>query len=102
MDGQRVKRFSDFAKEAGPLDGTKVKIEEILDKEILVIGCRIKESKYSKSNSSKCLTIQFVMNEKRYIVFTGSAILVEQMEKYQDEIPFLVTIRKIDKYYTFS
>lgn len=102
MEAQKPKRFSDFAQEAGPLDGTKLKIDDIINKEISIIGCKIKESKYSKTNSSNCLTIQFMMDEKRHVLFTGSSILIEQIEKYKDEIPFLATIKKIDKYYTLS
>lgn len=102
MEEQKIKRFSDFAQEAKPMDGAKLKIDDVINKEILIIGCKIKDSKYSKSNSSRCLTIQFVMDDKRYVLFTGSTILIEQMEKYQHEIPFLATIKKIDRYYTLS
>jgi hypothetical protein len=102
MEKQKIKRFSDFAQEAKPMDGAKLKIDDVVNKEILIIGCKIKDSKYSKSNSSKCLTIQFIMDDKRYVLFTGSTVLIEQMEKYQHEIPFLATIKKIDRYYTLS
>jgi len=47
--------------------------------------------------------VQFEIDggEKR-VFFTGSDILIEQMEKYGSEIPFLTTIKKIDRYYTFT
>ncbi len=99
---RQLKRFSDFAQESGPLDGTKLKIDDILNKEIMIIGFKTKDSKYAKSNSSKCLTIQFELDGNRHVIFTGSSVLIEQMEKYQDEIPFLTVIKKIDRYYTFS
>lgn len=102
MENQKTKCFSDFAQEAGPMDGTKLKIDDVINREILIIGCKIKDSKYSKTNTSKCLTLQFVLQEKRYVLFTGSSVLIEQMEKYQNEIPFLATIKKIDRYYTLS
>lgn len=102
MDTQKPKRFSDFAQEVKPMDGAKLKIDDVINREILIIGCKIKESKYSRTNSSNCLTIQFVMDSERYVVFTGSSVLIEQMEKYQHEIPFLATIKKIDRYYTLS
>jgi hypothetical protein len=93
------KRFSDFAKEEAPLDGEKAKIEGVLNKELLVIGFKIRNSKY---NTQKCLTLQYELNSKKYILFTGSSVLIEQIEKYQKEIPFLTVIKKIDKFYTFS
>jgi hypothetical protein len=99
---RQLKRFSDFAQEGGPLDGTKLKIDDILNKEIMIIGFKMKDSKYAKSNSSKCLTIQFELDGNRHVVFTGSSVLIEQIEKYQDKIPFLTIIKKIDRYYTFS
>lgn len=102
MDDQKLKRFSDFAQESGPLDGAKLKIDDVINREILILGYKIKESKYSRTNSSKCLTLQFAFDEKQYVLFTGSSILIEQIEKYQYEIPFLTTIKKIDRYYTLS
>ena len=80
-----VKRFGDFAQEASPLDGSKLKIEDVVNKEILILGYKLKDSKYAKTNYTQCLTIQFEMNEHRYVLFTGSTILIEQMEKYHAE-----------------
>ncbi len=101
MGGQH-KRFSDFADEDLCMDGEKVKIKDIVDVEVLVTAYRITTSKYKKSNAEQCLMIQFLHNEKRRVCFTGSTILMEQIKKYQDEIPFLTKIRAVDKYYTFS
>jgi len=97
-----VKRFSDFAEEDGPLEGDKVKIEAILNQEILVTGRKIKKSKYKKENSEQCLTVQFEIDGHKRIFFTGSNVLIDQLEKYSCEIPFLATVKKIDRYYTFS
>jgi len=96
-------RFSDFADEPPLLDGDKIKIDELLNIEILVIGYRVTESKYENSkNSKKCLTIQFELEDKRHIAFTGSSVLHDQIVKYQDKIPFWTTIKKVDRYFTFS
>lgn len=97
-----MKRFSDFAKEDLPLDGKKLRIDEVVNREIKIIGHKITGSKYNKSNSSECLTLHFEMDGENFILFTGSSILIEQTVKYKDEIPFLTTIKKVDKYYTFS
>ena len=102
METQVPKKFSDFAQEAGPMDGAKLKIDDVINKEILIVGCKVKESKFSKSNSSDCLTIQFEMDTKRFVIFTGSSVLMDQMIKYKDQIPFMTTIKKIDRYYTLS
>lgn len=99
-----MKRFSDFAKTPKVLDGQKVKIESVVDREIKIIGYRIEKSKYT-GKSEKCLTVQFEeMDEegKHYIFFTGSGVLLEQFEEYGEEIPFSATIRKVDKFFTLT
>lgn len=96
-----MRKFSDFAAE-GNLDGDKIKITDVVNREIVVIGYKITTSKFRKSNSDKCLTIQFMLDDRKYILFTGSTILADQLEKYKEEIPFIATIVKIDKFYSFS
>lgn len=95
-----MKKFSDFAKEQ-VLDGDKLKLDDVLDKEIIVLGYQVNKSRY-KGNNDTCLKLQFELDGAHYILFTGSTVLINQIEKYQDEIPFRAVIKKIDKYYTFS
>lgn len=95
-----MKRFSDFAQEEPVIEGSKAKMKEILDKEIEVLGYKLSSSKYK--HGEECLTLQFEIDGKKHIVFTGSSVLIEQCKKYKNEIPFLATIKQIDKYYTFT
>jgi hypothetical protein len=102
MDGQ-PKRFADFAgDDAICMDGEKAKLKDVTDTEIVVVGYRIRKSRYQKSNTENCLMLQFIKDNKKFILFTGSSILSEQIEKYKDHLPFIATIRRVDKYYTFS
>jgi len=39
--------------------------------------------------------------EKR-VFFTGSAVLISQLEKYGPEIPFLATVQRIQRYFTLT
>ena len=96
------KRFSDFCQEAKPLDGAKTKIEDALNREILITGFKITHSKYNDNGHGKCLTLQYEVDGGRNVMFTGSTVLIDQIEKYGDEIPFVTTVRKIDRYYTLS
>ncbi len=96
------KRFSEFAQEEGPLDGEKVKLDSILNLEITITGYKIKKSKYGASNSGQCLTVQFEQDGTHKIFFTGSEVLMQQFEKYGGEIPFIATVKRIDRYYTLS
>jgi len=94
-------KFSEFASEAKPLDGRKVKIAEILNKKIVVINFKIKTSNFTKG-CWKYVAIQTEIEGERFVSFTGSGILIEQLEKYGEHVPFMTVIRQIDKYYTFS
>lgn len=93
-------RFSDFAEESKAFDGDKKKIEEILNKEILVLDFKLKESKHHRD--TQYLTLQFKVDDTTFILFNGSNVLADQLEKYKDNLPFYAIIKKIDKYYTFS
>jgi len=101
-----MKKFSDFAEEREILDGPKIKIEEVVNREIVITGHCIKQSKFKKNNSGKCLTLQFTFagqhQQEKRILFTGSDVLIDQLERYSNEIPFQTTVKRIDKYYTLS
>lgn len=74
-----MKRFSDFADEQAQLEGAKVKLDELINKEIEVLAFRLADSKYSRNKSGKYATIQFRENKDcpNQVFFTGSDILIE-------------------------
>ena len=88
-------RFSDFAQ--SPLDGDKMSIDDLIDKEISVLKFNVKKSKFE----GKLLTVQFELNGVKHVLMTGSGVLLQQLEDNADKLPFLATIQKIDKYYSF-
>ncbi|HWQ62914.1 MAG TPA: hypothetical protein VN429_00760 [Methanospirillum sp.] len=92
-------RFSEFAAGDAKLDGEKVKLKDILNQEILVTGYSIHQSKFK---DEKYLTIQFEKEDTRHVLFTGSCVLMDQIEKYAEKLPFLVIIRDFGKYYAFT
>ena len=98
-------KFSEFAKEDRHLEGPKKRIDEVLNLEILVLGYKIGKSKYKnkgKSEDTDYLTLQIEINGEKFVVFTGSQVLTEQVKKYEDKMPFLAKIVKIDQYYSLS
>lgn len=99
-----MKKFSDFAQEPQPLEGDKLRLDDVINQEIIITAFEIRTSRYSKNKSGKYLTLQFKHpdSDEPLILFTGSDILIEQILKYEEEIPFLTTIKKINKYYTLS
>ena len=92
-------RFSEFADEKPQLEGIKKKISDILNMEILITAFRIGDSKYKEK---KYLTLQFRSNGETSIVFNGSEVLMKQAQKYEDRMPYFVTIVQRGKYYTMS
>ncbi|MCL1891701.1 MAG: hypothetical protein FWF97_00175 [Alphaproteobacteria bacterium] len=95
-----IHSFSDFADSRPALDGRKRRIDEVLNKPITVRGHKIIASK--KNAGEMCLHLQFEMDGELCILFTGSAVLIDQCEKYADKIPFRTSIVRIDKYFSFS
>ena len=95
------RQFADFAdaRDGFPLEGRKRKLNEILNVEMLITGFRISPSKVNKDD---CLTIQFETNEEKQVIFTGSKVLINQMVRYKENLPFLARIIKQDKYFTLS
>lgn len=90
--------FNDFAIDEC-LIGDKIQIEKILNKKILITKYRINKSKFKESNYT---TVQFKLEDKLFIIFTGSEVLIRQLEKYKDKLPFNASIVKIGKYFTLS
>jgi len=93
------KRFRDFAKDHLPLEGAKCSIAEVLNREIMVMGFKVVSSKYKQG--TRCMTLQFNLDNEIRVLFTGSSVLIEQAETYKDQMPFLATIKQIARYFTF-
>ena len=90
-------KFSSFAEER--LVGDKVSVSDILNKEITVLSYKIMKSKIEDDNYAQ---IQIEINGEKKVVFTSSKVLKDQLEAYKDHIPFIATIIKTRKYFSFS
>lgn len=97
-------KFSEFVEDdEKPIEGEKVSITNILNKEIVITKYKVRNSKY-KDRCDKRATVQLYeeSDERKRIFFTGSAVIIEQLEKYGEKIPFMATVTKIDKYFTLT
>lgn len=94
-----LKRFSDFAEEPSALEGDKVPIDSVLNKELVVTGYRIGKTKFGRNTDDQLLTMEITIAGAKHIIFSGSKVLTEQIYKYADKIPFIAEIVKINKYY---
>lgn len=99
-----MKSFSEFADEdERPFDGEKVRIDNLLNKEIILKRFKVRPSKY-KDKSDRCATVQFSESEDGVdkIFFTGSNVIIDMLVKYEQHLPFKTVIKKIDRYYTLA
>lgn len=99
-----IHKFSDFAADdEKPIEGEKERIDNVLNKEIIISQVKITNSKF-KDGNGKCATVQFYEESdgRKRIFFTGSTVIIEMLEKYSCNIPFATTIKKIERYYTFT
>jgi hypothetical protein len=94
-------RFKDFAdaEEMGGLEGDKVKIDSVLNKEILITDYQIRTSHFKEDSY---IIIQFHDEGGLKVIFTTAVVIKKQIEKHKDQIPFYGTIIKKNKYYTLS
>ena len=102
-----MNKYSDFADTtiSPVLDGKKISLDEVLDKEIIVLSYRIKNTKFADAKNSDCLTVQFAFADnpdERRIFFSGSSVLTRQLEQHKDKLPFSSVIKRVGKYFTFS
>lgn len=96
--------FSDFADATGPLEGEKLKLDDVINKAIVVTGFKVSKSKYQDNGDGQYVTIQFREpdSDELQVLFTGSRVLREQCQAYCDKMPFKAVIKRINQYYTFT
>jgi len=100
-----MNNFADFADTSSPImDGKKVQINDIFEKEIVVLNYRVKNTKYPDAKNPMCLTVQFsyVGTDNHCVFFSGSSVLMNQLERYKDKLPFSTVIKRVGKHFTFS
>ena len=100
LDKNKFPAFSVFARGKLPLPGVKMRLEQILNREILVTDFRIMKSKHHPDQD--CLQFQFLLDNQVCVSFTGSGVLIDQITSVGENIPFNTTVVKIDRYYSFS
>ena len=100
INKQSCSKFSSFAKNQLPMPGNKKRLDDILNREIMVVDFRIRKS--NKRDGTDCLQMQFLLDDEVCVVFTGSSVLINQMKECRENIPFVTTVVKLDRYYSFS
>lgn len=98
-----MKNFKEFQikPEITSLVGDKINISRVINREIVVTNYKIEPSKHI--DGTNCLHLEFKLNGNKHILFTGSTILVQMIEKVpKGAFPFVTTIVKENEYYEFT
>lgn len=98
-----MKKFSEFQikRTHNGLQGDKIKMERILNREIAVHGYSIENSKFE--GKGKCIYLQISINGTMHVVFSSSKGLMADLEQIpKDNFPFLTTIIKDNDRLIFS
>lgn len=81
-----IPKFGELS-ERKTLDGDKVKIDDTLNKEIIVTGFHVSSSKYKSKGSDYCVKVQFYFkddeSEEKKVFFSGSSVIKDQIEDRQ-------------------
>lgn len=79
--------------------GDKIKIDKIINKEIIIHDYKITESKFK----NKCLTLQIELNSEKKVIFTGAKLLIQGIEQVdKSDLPFACTIVSENQMYQFT
>lgn len=102
-----IPEFADVVPDRECLDGDKMPLESIINLPLVFIGWEIAKSKYREEGHDQRLTLQFIYNNQHRVCFTGSNVLIEQIQAFdavRDKSKpkaFRAVIRKIDRFYKF-
>ena len=100
---KNFKSFKSFNIEPEPTTfiGDKIKIQKVLDKEIIIHKYKIGDSKVKQG--TKMMTLQIEKDNEKHVIFTGSRILMEMIERVpKDGFPFKTKIVKEFEHLEFT
>ena len=106
-----IPKFADYS-EKRTLDGEKVKIDDIINKEIIVTGYHVSTSKYKHKSGEYCTKVQFYFaddeSKDTKVFFSGSTVIKDQIEDVEKKLKesdlpllFQTTVKKVGNYYSF-
>lgn len=98
-----MNKFSQFAKKSDiRLEGEKVSINDVFDKNIALLAYRIMQSRAVKNKEVLQLQFSYVGDDSKYILFTNSEVLMRQMKEYEENLPFKAKIIRTGSCYTLA
>ncbi len=98
-----MKQFKDFniRPNITSFVGDKIKIDRVLNREIIVTNYKVEPSKHHEN--TQCLHLEFQMNGNHHVLFTSGTILIQMIEKVpKGDFPFRTTIVKENEHFEFT
>ncbi len=81
--------------------GDKVKVKSLFNQPITILDFKIGPSKAKPG--TELLTLQIERNGEKRVVFTGSTVLMDQINRVpKDKFPLITTIKGDNEYYEFT
>jgi len=96
-----VKQFPGGIQETVQYEGERFKVEDLVGEAFIVHECNIQESR-RYGNKFATVKISDLEQEQFGWFRTSSGILVDQLEQYQDQMPWQATIVKRGRAYSFA
>ena len=100
-----MKSFKDFGIEPQTkgFEGDKIKIDRILNKEIIVKRFKIEPSKFTDKSNGRRLVLEIEVDGQNRVVFTGSTVLQEIIQMVPDSgFPFTTKIVRDNERFEFT
>jgi len=96
-----VKLFPGAVQRTVQYEGERYRVEDLVGEAFIVHECQIQES---RRYGNRFATVKISDPEQKEFGWfrTSSSILVEQLEQYQNELPWLATIVKVGRAYSFA
>ena len=98
-EASNLHRFSDFAHD---FVGPKIRISEVINQDIIVLGFKKRPSKVEEYTNKEYGMFQIEFDGRKHVLFTSSKVLISQAETYITKIPFATRITKHNGFYTFA
>src|SRR5688572_12543752 len=81
--------------------GEKIQVQKLFNLQIKVLDFKVEPSK--QKSGTQLLTLQIEKSGEKRIVFTGSTVMIDQINRVpQDKFPFTTTIKGDNDYYEFT
>ena len=100
-----MKKFSELGvkSEIKGFSGDKIKMDRVLNRLICVHDFKIEDSKFKDKGNGKCLYLQIEIDNERRVLFTGSVIMMDMVQKVaKSDFPFSTTIAKLNDRFEFT